>query len=43
MSGYSEEVITHHGVLEEGIDFVQKPFSIRYLTQRVREAVQGER
>jgi len=43
MSGYSEEVITHHGVLEEGIDFVQKPFSIRYLTQRVREAVQGGR
>jgi PAS domain S-box-containing protein len=42
MSGYSEEVITHHGVLDEGIALVQKPFSIRYLVQRVREIVQGE-
>ena len=42
MSGYSEEVITHHGVLDQDIALVQKPFSIRYLIQRVREIVQGD-
>jgi hypothetical protein len=27
--GYSAEVIAHHGVLDEGVHFIQKPFSIK--------------
>jgi PAS domain S-box-containing protein len=27
MSGYTADVIAHHGVLDEGIDFINKPFS----------------
>jgi len=37
MSGYSRDIITHHGALEEGIPFLQKPFSVEGLSTRVRE------
>lgn len=37
MSGYTADVIAHHGVLEEGVHFIQKPFSSRKLTLKVRE------
>jgi two-component system, cell cycle sensor histidine kinase and response regulator CckA len=39
MSGYSGDVIAHHGVLEEGVHFIQKPFSIRAFAAKVREAL----
>lgn len=39
MSGYTEDVIAHHGVLEKGVDFIQKPFSARNLTEKVREVL----
>jgi len=39
MSGYSDDVIAHHGVLEEGIHFIQKPFTIEGLTTKVREVL----
>jgi len=39
MSGYTEDVIAHHGVLEEGINFVQKPFTIDELCQAVRRVL----
>ena len=38
MSGYTADVIAHHGVLDEGVHFIQKPFSLRDLTAKVREA-----
>ena len=37
MSGYTANVIAHHGVLDEGINFIQKPFSRHDLSIRVRE------
>jgi len=37
MSGYTADVIAHHGVLDENISFVQKPFSKKVLAVKVRE------
>jgi PAS domain S-box-containing protein len=39
MSGYADDVISHHGVLDDGVFFIQKPFSIADLVAKVREAL----
>ena len=39
MSGYTDNVIAHRGVLDEGIHFIQKPFSIQGLSIKIREAM----
>lgn len=36
MSGYTADVIAHRGVLDQGLDFIQKPFSMTLLAARVR-------
>ena len=38
-SGYTDEVIGHHGVLEEGTRFLQKPFSQPTLAHKVRQVL----
>jgi two-component system, cell cycle sensor histidine kinase and response regulator CckA len=43
MSGYTADVIAHHGVLDEGVYFIQKPFSKAELSAKVREALRGEK
>ena len=39
MSGYTANVIAHHGVLDEGIRFINKPFSKQELAVKVREVL----
>ena len=37
MSGYTADLIAHHGVLDEGVAFIQKPISLETLASKVRE------
>src|SRR6188768_4294619 len=39
VSGYTENVIVHHGVLKEDIEFLAKPYSVDQLARRVREVI----
>jgi CheY-like chemotaxis protein len=39
MSGYTADVIAHQGILEDGVSFVSKPFSISALAEKVREVL----
>ncbi|MCF8088005.1 MAG: PAS domain S-box protein [Desulfotignum sp.] len=37
MSGYTANVIAHHGVLDDGVAFIQKPFSMADMAEKVRD------
>jgi FixJ family two-component response regulator len=39
MSGYTADVIASRGVLEEGVEFVQKPFTRKRLVARIRQVL----
>ncbi|MDD2463836.1 MAG: PAS domain S-box protein [Desulfobulbus sp.] len=39
MSGYTANVIAHHGVLDQGVHFLQKPFSKRDLAAKLQEVL----
>jgi PAS domain S-box-containing protein len=41
MSGYTGDAILHHGVLDQGAEFIQKPFSPGELAVRVRDVLAG--
>ena len=41
-SGYTDDAIVHHGVLEPGTHFLQKPFSLKTLSHKVREVLDRE-
>jgi FixJ family two-component response regulator len=39
LSGYTENTILHHGVLDPGVDFVPKPYSRDVLARKLREVL----
>ena len=42
MSGHPDNVIARHGVLEEGVAFIEKPFSMGALAAKAREVLDRE-
>jgi PAS domain S-box-containing protein len=43
MSGYTADVIAPHGILDEGLNFIQKPFTARRLAEKVHQAIASRR
>lgn len=43
ISGYTADVIAHHGVLNKGVHFLEKPFSLKALADKVREVLDAPR
>jgi FixJ family two-component response regulator len=39
MSGYSDDAIEHHGMLDPGANFIEKPISAEALLQKLREVL----
>jgi PAS domain S-box-containing protein len=43
ISGYTDDAIARHGVLEEGIVLIQKPITEKILTSRIREVLDADK
>jgi len=43
MSGYSGDVLGQHGILDEGITVIQKPFTMQALSQKIGQVIDGRR
>jgi FixJ family two-component response regulator len=42
VSGYTDDTVFRHGVLEGGVAFLQKPFNLKALSQKIREVLADE-
>ncbi len=42
MSGYTADIIAPHGLLEEGVQYIQKPFTRNDLSVKLREALSAK-
>jgi two-component system, cell cycle sensor histidine kinase and response regulator CckA len=41
ISGYTDDSIFRHGVLEGGVAYLQKPFNLKAIAQKIREVLDG--
>jgi hypothetical protein len=42
MSGYTDDAIVHHGVLDQGLAFIQKPFTGAAVARKIREVLAAD-
>jgi PAS domain S-box-containing protein len=42
ISGYTDDSIFRHGVLEGGVAYLQKPFNLKSIAQKIREVLDGQ-
>jgi len=42
MSGYTDNVIIHKGFVDEGVKFLQKPFTVKELSEKIRETLEDQ-
>ena len=42
ISGYTDDTVFRHGVLEGGVAFLQKPFNLKALAMKIREVLSGQ-
>ncbi|MFH1488025.1 MAG: hypothetical protein ABII06_03900 [Pseudomonadota bacterium] len=40
MSGYTDDSIAHYGVLEQGVELIEKPFSAEVLMKKIRQVLE---
>ncbi len=41
LSGYTDDAMLHRGVLQEGVAFLRKPFSLRGLARKIRQVLEA--
>ena len=41
-SGYSEDLVAHHGVLDSGIHYIEKPYSVHALSRKIRQVLEED-
>ena len=41
MSGHADDALVHHGVIDEGLTFIEKPFTRDELSRQIREVLDG--
>ncbi len=42
MSGYTADTIAHHGIMDKGVRFLQKPFTIKAIADKIRQTLDGK-
>jgi len=43
MSGYTADAVSHHGILDKGLEFIHKPFSTQELSAKIRKILDGDK